>query len=85
MAAPAALSIPQQYRNAFTLIGKLYSRKNMPSSIEDSRGNFEGLNKAFGQHGAEWLKAMAPPTKAVAKGAAGKKATGKKKSKPAHA
>jgi hypothetical protein len=85
MAAPAALSIPQQYRNAFTLIGKLYSRKNMPSSIEDSRENFEGLSKAFGQHGTEWLKAMAPPTKAIAKGTGAKKAGAGKKKKTAHA
>jgi len=76
MATGTGLTIPQQYRNAYTLIGKLYSRKNMPPTIENSRAAFGTVNADFTAHGREWLAMLTPQTKAIGK--TGGKGTSKK-------
>jgi hypothetical protein len=75
MSTPAHAGLPQ-YKSAINLLGKLFAKEEIPSTLQRHRAGYRKFNEDFTAHGKEWMAAIAGTApKATKKMPAAKKAS----------
>ena len=53
----AAINLPRM-RAAITLVGRLFTKDELPPTLQKHRQGFRGLSEGFQTYGKEWIVAM---------------------------